>query len=135
MNLMGNWKGYYEYGDGYVLPQFGEKVTIFVNLQGNNDSFIGTVEEETSEHSIPLKATIKGFSQNDFISFVKTYPKIPRLKEIGSTEVIYDSGCLEIEHDGIIDSKHNAIYGSWTIIENGDIENAVYGTWLLKKVN
>lgn len=26
MNLVGKWEGYYEYGEGYALPQFGERV-------------------------------------------------------------------------------------------------------------
>lgn len=139
MNLIDNWTGYYEYGEGYPLPQFGERVQILVNLQGNNDNFIGTIKEKESEHSVPLDATIKGFSENEFISFVKKYPKTPRFKNFGSSEIVMDSGQLEIEHYGYIDSEFDSLYGSWSITENTSIENnqeetTLYGTWLLKRV-
>ena len=138
MNLIDNWEGYYEYGEGYSLPQFGERVKIQVNLQGSNESFVGTVKEENSEHSVPLEAKIKGFSENEFISFIKKYPKLPRIKNLGSSDVIIKSGQLEIEHIGYIDSKFKSIYGTWSITENAPIKSGldaitVYGTWLLTK--
>jgi len=139
MNLIDNWVGYYEYGEGYSLPQFGERVKIYVNLQGSNESFIGTVKEEDSEHSVPLQARIKGFSENEFISFIKKYPKAPRLKEHGNSEIVMEDGQLEIEHTGYIDSEFQSIYGTWSITEKASLESdlemfTVYGTWLLKKV-
>jgi len=140
MNIIGNWEGYYEYGEGYSLPQFGERVEISVVFQGNNDKFIGTVNEKPSDFSVPLEATIQGFTENELISFVKRYPKIPRFKEHGSNEIVFEHGQLEIEHMGFIDAAHNSIYGTWTITENeeddqGTFEVTVYGIWLLKKVD
>lgn len=140
MNLIDNWEGYYEYGEGYTLPQFGKRVKLFVNLQGNNDKFIGTVREETSEYSVPLEAMIHGFSEDDFISFVKTYPKRPTLKEYGSKSIIMEQGPLEIEHTGFIDLKFDSMYGTWQINslekdENGTFEVQSFGNWLLKKVS
>ncbi|MBR9845395.1 MAG: hypothetical protein GYB35_04410 [Algicola sp.] len=139
MNLIDNWEGYYEYGEGYTLPQFGERVNILVNLQGSNESFIGTVKEEKSDYSVPADATIKGFSENEFISFVKKYPVHPRLKTLGGSEIIVENGQLEIEHYGYIDPKFDAIYGTWSITEknasNIDFEpETVFGTWLLRRV-
>jgi len=140
MNLIGNWSGYYEYGEGYALPHFGERVNISVVLDGNNDKFIGTVKEDGSEYSVPLKATIQGFSEDQFVSFIKRYPKIPRIIESGSSELEMDNGSLEIEHVGSIDAKFNSMYGSWTIIqdyedEQGTYQEAVHGIWMLKKVD
>ncbi len=138
MNLIDNWEGYYEYGEGYTLPQFGERVKIHVNFQGNNDSFTGIVKEENTEHSVPLEGKIKGFSEEDFISFIKTYPKYPKFKEFGSSEIIMEDGQLEIEHIGYIDTVYDSIYGTWCITEklsdiDGDIFS-VYGNWLLRRV-
>jgi len=138
MNLIDNWEGYYEYGEGYPLPQFGQRVKIYVNLQGSNESFVGTVQEENSEYAVPLEARIKGFSEDGFISFIKKYPKVPRLKNLGSAAIVMESGQLEIEHTGYIDSEFESIYGTWSITENAPAESdmdviTVYGTWLLKK--
>jgi len=139
MNLIDNWEGYYEYGEGYFLPQFGQRVQISVNLQGNNDNFIGTVKEVSSEHSVPLEGKIKGFSEGDFISFIKKYPKYPRLKNFGSSETVMETGQLEIEHFGYIDTEFDSIYGTWSITENTPLNpdnypDVVYGTWMLKRV-
>lgn len=140
MNIIGSWEGYYEYGEGYSLPQFGERVNIFAIFQGNNDKFIGAIKEEISVHSVPMEATVQGFTENELISFIKRYPKVPRLKEHGGTEIEITNGQLEIEHVGFIDSDYNSIYGTWSITENetddqGTYEVTVYGIWLLKKVN
>ncbi|MEO1029927.1 MAG: hypothetical protein AAFX55_00900 [Bacteroidota bacterium] len=138
MNLIDHWEGYYEYGEGYTLPHFGKRVKVYVNFQGSNDSFVGTLKEENSEYSVPLEATIKGFSDADFISFVKKYPKYPRLKEFGKSEIIMEDGELEIEHSGYIDTAYDSIYGTWAIsekISNLDSDVfTVYGNWLLKRV-
>ena len=140
MNIIGNWEGYYEYGEGYSLPQFGERVEISVIFQGSNDKFIGTVNEKPSDHSIPLEATIQGFTENELISFVKHYPKAPRIKEHGSSEIVFEQGQLEIEHMGFIDTSHNSMYGTWTITQNmedelGIFEVTTYGIWLLRKAH
>ena len=139
MNLIDNWEGYYEYGIGYSLPQFGERVNIQVNFQGNNDNFVGTVKEVSSEHSVPLEATIIGFTDNELISFIKTYPKVARQKEFGSSEIKMENGQIGIEHQGYIDPKFDAIYGSWSITETAPADQGaypitVYGTWLLRRV-
>lgn len=110
-----------------------------MNLQGNNDNFIGTTKEENSEYSVPLEAKIKGFSENEFISFVKKYPKKPQLKEDGSTDIIIKNETLEIEHTGYIDSNFDSMYGSWLITEkmlldHGYEEVTTYGIWMLKRI-
>lgn len=92
MNLEGKWEGFYEYGNGYTLPQFGKRVKIWVNLKGENEDFTGEVSEEKSEYSIPYKGIIKGFWDEGLISFVWTYPVNPRFKEQGSTEIMYPPG-------------------------------------------
>lgn len=140
MDIRGEWKGFYEYGAGYTLPQFGKRVNITVFFEGSNDSFKGYVTEDLSEHSVDLKATIKGFIDKDLISFVKTYPQKPLIVQEGNSEKTMKKGILEIEHEGYVDLKNNSVYGEWGIYENlmdknGSYESqANYGIWLLKKV-
>jgi len=38
MNLIRKWEGYYQYGSGYTLLQFGERVNIIVVFEGMNNS-------------------------------------------------------------------------------------------------
>lgn len=138
MNLTGNWQGFYEYGSGYDLPYFGQRVHIKASITDVNGSFTGEIVEDGSVFSVKLEATIKGFIEDGFISFVKKYPKRPIIVEY-STRINYESGSLEIEHEGIVDEQNNSIYGNWFIIETitdefGAFENTSQGIWLLTKI-
>ena len=71
MNLSGEWEGYYEYGIGYYLPYFGERVKLYISLEDLNEGLTGKCSEEESEFSVPSIASIKGFHEEEYISFVK----------------------------------------------------------------
>ena len=138
MNLTGKWQGFYEYGSGYDLPYFGQRVNIIASITDVNGSFTGEIEEDGSVFSVKLEATIQGFIEDGFISFVKKNPKTPIIVE-HSTTINYESGSLEIEHEGIVDAQNNSIYGNWFIIETitdefGTFENSSQGIWLLTKI-
>lgn len=132
-------EGLLSIGEGYALPHFGERVGIVVSLNGSNISFTGIMEENESEFAVPLRSKIKGFSENGVLSFVKTYPKYPRIKEQGNSEIVFENGILEVEHLGFVDEKFNTMYGGWSLREEFEIdghieEDILYGTWLLKKI-
>ncbi len=138
MNLTGNWQGFYEYGLGYELPFFGQRVKINAIITDVNGSFIGEIEEEISEFSVHLKSALKGFTENDFISFVKNYSQKPEIDN--SSKIIYENGHLEIEHEGFIDEENQSIYGKWMIREImtdenlGTFEYTTEGIWFLSRV-
>lgn len=138
MNLTGNWQGFYEYGLGYELPFFGQRVKINAIITDVNGSFIGEIEEEISEFSVHLKSALKGFTENDFISFVKNYSQKPEIDN--SSKIIYENGHLEIEHEGFIDEENQSIYGKWMIRELmteenlGTFEYTTEGIWFLSRV-
>lgn len=137
MNLTGKWQGFYEYGLGYELPFFGQRVKIKTIITDVNGSFTGEIEEELSEFSVQLKSSIKGFTENDFISFVKKYSQKPVLDN--SSKIIYENSHLEIEHEGFIDEENQSIYGKWLIREImsdenlGTFEYTTEGIWLLSR--
>ena len=138
MNLTGNWQGFYEYGSGYDLPHFGQRVNIKASIIDINGSFTGEIKEDSSVFSTKLEATIKGFVEADFISFVKKYSKRPIIVEHSAT-IKYEEGSLEIEHEGFVYVQNNSIYGNWLIIETitdefGTFENSTQGIWLLTKI-
>ena len=117
MKIAGKYKGYYEYGAGYELPYFGERVKIEVSIIGNKESFTGSVSEENNELSVPFDATIKGECEGDFIHFIKTYLVKPVISETDVNVMTIEEVQLDIIHNGVIDSKHNALYGEWTIVD------------------
>jgi hypothetical protein len=138
MNLTGNWQGFYEYGLGYELPFFGQRVKINAMITDVNGSFTGEIEEEISEFSVHLKSALKGFTENDFISFVKNYSQKPEIDN--SSKIIYENGHLEIEHEGFIDEENQSIYGKWMIRELmteenlGTFEYTTEGIWFLSRI-
>ena len=133
MNLTGKWQGFYEYGSGYDLPYFGQRVNIKASITDTNGSFTGEIKEDVSVFSVKLEATIKGFIEDGFISFLKKYPKRPIIVE-HSTTIKYEDGSLEIEHEGILDENNNSIYGDWYIMTENNDEIASQGIWLLTKI-
>ena len=130
MDLSGNWQGFYEYGLGYELPFFGQRVTFKTTITDINGSFTGEIEEDNSEFSVQLKSSIKGFVKDDFISFVKKY----------SDSNSEENDLLEVEYEGFIDEKNQSIYGNWLIREVmtdenlGTFEYTTEGIWLLSRV-
>ena len=134
MNLTSNWQGFYEYGSGYDLPYFGQRVNIKASITDVNGSFTGEIEEDDSVFSTKLNATIKGFIEDSFISFVKQYPKYPIISDDYSSIIRYENKTLEIEHEGILDENNNSIYGNWYIMTENNDEIASQGIWLLTKI-
>jgi hypothetical protein len=134
MNLTSNWQGFYEYGSGYDLPYFGQRVNIKASITDVNGSFTGEIEEDDSVFSTKLNATIKGIVEDGFISFVKQYQKYPIISDDYSSIIIYENKTLEIEHEGILDENNNSIYGNWYIMTENNDEIASQGIWLLTKI-
>jgi len=138
MKLKGQWEGYYEYGAGYSLPYFGQRVKMTVSFEGTNDNFKGTIEEEETEFSVSHLATIQGFCEEDYISFVKTYPVHPFIEEDGESVKIDKNDTLEVDYQGYIDEENKALYGSWSIAqlftdENGQLQESISeGIWMLR---
>jgi len=137
MKVTGTWEGYYEYGAGYILPFFAQRVKIIVRIQEHDGSFTGTSDEEESQFSVPYQSIIKGFRDQDLISFVSTYPIKPILSE-DETKTEIKEGQHEVEHTGYFDEQNGAMYGTWIIIDNrlNEFEEGKFceGIWLLKQV-
>jgi hypothetical protein len=135
--LSGKWVGYYEYGLGYELPYFGQRVKYQIEVTFEDDNIIGTASEEKSEYSVDPKATIKGYIEDDLISFVKTYPIKSTIQEDHTIQ--NSKGEQFVNHTGILDQDKMVMYGLWTIeihtIEkDGFYEpNQCEGIWLLEK--
>ena len=91
--------------------------------QDNEGRISGEIHEFPSEFSPRKDSTLKGFIEEDFISFIKTYPDIPE----------------EVNYVGIVDEENDALYGVWIIdeeiVNDQGYKEQIYfaGTWLIKK--
>ena len=129
MNSLENeWIGYYEYGFGYNLDFFGKRVKISINLIDQNGNISGICNEEDSEISVNQNSEIRGFYEDNLISFIKTYPD-------NNSEEDW-----EIEYFGEINETKQKIYGKWIISESYiddstklSKNNSGEGIWYLEK--
>lgn len=138
MNLTGDWEGYYEYGEGYSLPYFGERVNLIASFEQKGNAFVGEINELESAYSIPLTAMVKGEIDENIITFTKTYPKYPVIIDVENKKIGFEDGELNIYHEGVVDIDFESIYGYWYIKEivedkQGKYEHISSGIWLLKK--
>ena len=72
MKMKGDWLGFYEYGEGYLLPYFGERVNYRLSLIDTEEGFEGTCIEDDSKFSIKEISKISGFVEEGMISFANT---------------------------------------------------------------
>lgn len=136
-SLKGIWIGYYEYGIGYELPYFGQRVKYQIEITFDDENIIGTASEEKSEFSVDSDAIIKGYIEDDLIFFVKTYPVKSIINE--NNKVESSKGEQFVNHTGYLDRDKKTMYGLWTIEQNYlDLDypnemDQVEGIWLLEK--
>jgi hypothetical protein len=139
MNISGKWKGYYEFGEGYMLPYFGEKVEFEAQFYQDSQGRIkGIITELPSKFSIQYQSTLEGFIEDGVISFIKRYPNTPEIND-EFEKTTHRSGNLEVNYGGIIDEDNDALYGVWSIQEefinhlgHNDVSFSA-GIWLLKR--
>lgn len=138
LELSGKWIGFYEYGLGYELPYFSQRVKYQIEITSEGQDIIGTTSEEKSEFSVDSKATIKGFVDDDLVSFIKTYP-IKSIIDEDDNLIKLSKGEQLIHHTGFLDREQMTMYGLWTIELHTLEKNEHYepqqveGIWLLKK--
>ncbi len=61
MSLTGKWSGYYEYGLGYSLPEFGERVDFQLDITEIDGTIHGKIEEGSSSLAVKEESRIEGF--------------------------------------------------------------------------
>lgn len=142
MEITGTYDGFYEYGPGYLLPEFGKCVQFQVEITEENGTITGKVKEEESEFSVHHPAEIKGHIEDRSIFFIKNYlPKTVDIEEIIDSAPLGQANLEPIDHAGYIDHENKCLYGDWTIEiyierEDGTREKEPYflrGIWFLSR--
>ena len=137
--LSGTWLGTATYGDNYPESLKGKQAPFELTIKAADGSFSGTCEDEITKPHLLTPASINGFVEDGFISFIKQYPYRFHLKEDGSVETDMERNHPEIHYSGMFNEETNTFSGIWeieVIIEEGIENNLSYflsGNWEIKK--
>jgi hypothetical protein len=141
--LQGIWKGHYRFyyfdenSDEIIIDE--TKFNFAVNFEAVNGEFTGLVKEENIE--MDKSIVIKGFFEDNLISFEKKYPYFWTYDENGNNILDKTKPHYKIYYTGIFDASRMTMSGEWEMpVEiitefNGDIVDEYQsGSWELQKV-
>lgn len=110
------WKGFFSYLQGYEIVDGYLEIPFKMNLTFNGDSFTGTTIDSESEHVFTEPILVKGFIDNDKISFVVNYPYFYFKDENGNVLVDKSLKHPTIEYLGFYDEIEQKFSGTWEMI-------------------
>lgn len=110
------WKGFFSYLQGYEIIDSYIKVPFKMNLTFNGDTFIGTTIDSESKNIFTEPIKVKGFIENDKISFIVNYPYSYFKDENG--EILVDKSLKHptIEYLGYYNELEKKYSGTWEMI-------------------
>ncbi|MFX1705662.1 hypothetical protein PV783_16970 [Chitinophaga sp. CC14] len=142
ISITGQWRGHYVYGPEYGEKWLGSKVAFELSLTDIGDNnFQGTCLDIDSPISLNNPAVIKGFTEEDFISFTKEYNQFFTIN--GDNQVVPRSQLKkpDLSYYGHYDPVSETYSGDWELIgrehahPDGDYLEIATGTWEMKKVH
>lgn len=140
-SMKGSWIGYYEYGPLYGEEIYGKRVEFRLDLEDLTEgTFEGVCQDLEGIGSNKGLAKIKGFINDNFISFTKEYDSIWMIDETGKEEP-NDPRVLssQLSYKGTYNPFRQEFTGEWEILSSikffdGSIsDEIVYGTWAMRK--
>jgi hypothetical protein len=116
--LKGHWKGEFTYGPDYgeVMTGVKEKFSLVIE-EVTNGSFKGKcVDLEMRNSSEFIQSHIKGFLENNFISFTKEYPYQYLSDEDGNAILDKNKKGHTVTYEGEFNVSTNCFSGTWEIV-------------------
>ncbi|WP_426486243.1 hypothetical protein [Flavobacterium sp. 2] len=110
------WKGSFSYLEGYDVIDSYIVVSFKMNLTFNGNSFMGTTIDSESENIITEPILVKGFIENDKISFIVNYPYYYYKDENGKILVDKNLSHPNIEYLGFYDEIEKKFSGTWEMV-------------------
>jgi hypothetical protein len=138
IDLTGYWEGVIILG-----PQYGDKASMelffSIEIKQEDESFTGIAKDIKGIGCNPDVAMVKGFVDENNISFTKEYLSTVIIDENGNE--ILQKGVLspEISYTGVYDAASGSCEGEWEMYINsiktttGWIEDLLGGTWKMTR--
>jgi hypothetical protein len=145
MNSMtGKWKGFFTQILGTSEEPYEAKFDFEMDLIQNEDGFEGTCKDMEIEIGQNEKSKIKGFIDNQIISFTKQYDNsIFYDDQKDELILIREIKQDEINYYGTWDQSTNKFHGKWEILMSDEPtldlneykQDIEYGDWEMEKVS
>ena len=132
--IAGVWEGHFSYGKEYDKEIF-DAVHFRLRLEEfSPGQFQGKCIELEGSTANPHLATVKGFVEGGFISFIKEYPVYYRSDGKGHSAPITDKPTPMISYQGNYDWENNVYSGYWEFdyVDGRGIVGT--GSWEMRKV-
>ena len=136
-----SWEGYFLYPVEDENYDISKKVNFHINVEIINDSFTGHHSDEESACLFDKDGSIKGYFEDDFISFVLIYPYLYYIDEEGHQKVDRAKNHPEIHYYGNFNKETNSYIGSWEMFEEfedefeGSMIERIESSWEFKVVS
>ena len=137
MNMSGKWTGQYTYGEGYEYLDIGKSVIFYLDITANGIEFEGIFTDDETKDIFKESGVLRGFLENNFISFSKWYPSYWEINEDGEKKFYEEKASHEICYEGVLIDDH--FEGEWEISNHFVDEGGPYteingkGTWTMRK--
>lgn len=135
------WKGIFTYNDGYDEVDQYINVGFQLELIFNDNSFVGTSIDLESQHIFDKPAAVKGFVDDEKISFVLTYPCYYYKDENGTIVLDKEAKHPEIHYLGYWEADQKSICGIWEMKvyeeknADGYLEALANGGFEMRRIN
>lgn len=135
------WQGTFTYMDGYdEIDQYTD-VSFTMELAFEDNAFEGTSTDVESADIFDKPASVKGFADNDKMSFVLNYPCYYYKNDDG--KIVTDESLKhpDIHYLGFFDEDKNSVSGTWEMItyeeRHGDyfLEETANGTFEMRRMS
>lgn len=130
------WIGHYNYR---LEDEISENHNFEIHANLDDGSFSGVAIEEEFTQLTGDKPTVKGFIEDDMISFVKSYPYLFETDENGKQIIDKSIRGHQVEYEGYFEEDKGSWSGTWEIhfgeqkIDIGNYEfQFIMGEWSMK---
>jgi len=110
------WKGFFTYYEGYEPFKKCIQVDFDMQISFDEDSFTGICSDSESKHIFEKPADVKGFIDEEKISFIKNYPCLYYKDEDGKIMLDRELKHPEIHYLGYFNENKRNISGTWEMV-------------------
>ena len=138
LQLKQKWEGFLTYLDGYEDVEFYKDVNFSMEIELEKKSFTGFSVDAESKDVFKKPAKVKGFFDNDKISFVMKYPCYYYKDDNSKIVLDLKSEHPDIHYLGFFNDKKDSVSGNWemTIYQekhlDGYLEETLSGSFEMR---